>query len=214
MPVGVSTVPLILSSFLLARDSPETVFQNIPSKVLRRLLMQLFIVCIFFIDPALVVSAYETNKRELARISKKNGSEEELMRNIKMGKTLQQHFLQFLKLELGCETVYQAIGQISLLLSPDTETPTTNELERMFQKSSFIGIPGEGILIISILLSLKSTCSILMKIVKMEKPLSPTTPKHLIYFFAYWSSSKRVLISLLFFIPFFWTLQYSVSLEV
>ena len=103
---------------------------------------------------------------------------------------------------LSLEIFHQVSGQIILLLTSSTGTPTTGGLEKMFEKSSFNGIPAGAMLILSTLWSIRSCFTFHMKAMEAENPFFPMTSKLMVYISAALTSSKRVLMLVFYFCPF------------
>ena len=195
-------LPLVLGSFLVARDIPQEIFKDIKKTGIKRKLLQLTIMLGCFFIPAILVNLYESSKRKTDRSFKEKMGLDKYLQTITACKKLKEKILWILQLEFGFEVINQASGSIILLLSTSTSTPTTSGLERMFEKSPFLGIPAEWMLIASVILSCKSSFSTVLKMNKVAKPYFPTSSKALIYSYALFGTSKRIIITILYFAPF------------
>ncbi len=104
---------------------------------------------------------------------------------------------------LGLEVFYQAAGQIILLFFATTETRTTGGLEAVFtQEKSFFGIEDPiAALAISIAITLKSCITLHLKNIKTEKEFVPFTSTFFILLWGIFSSLRRIISMVCFFIP-------------
>ena len=98
---------------------------------------------------------------------------------------------------------YQVAGQTILLLYTLTETRTTGGLETVFKQNKFMGLEMDPIVIlgISIALTLKSCFSLHYKSIKIEKHFVPTTSKFIIIMWGLFSSTRRIISVVCFFLP-------------
>lgn len=100
---------------------------------------------------------------------------------------------------------YQAAGQILLVLNAKTKTrtPGTGGMETFFNQDTFMGIPMEPItiLILSILVSLKSCFTLLLKSIEREKVFVPFTSKIFILFWGLFASIRRIVSIFALFLP-------------
>ena len=81
-------LPLTVSSFFLARDNPELVFRSIPRAGWKRFVLQLTIVLLSPLNPAVLSHAYESNKEEVKMLSDSVGKEIEVLEKSKEGRRL------------------------------------------------------------------------------------------------------------------------------
>ena len=105
---------------------------------------------------------------------------------------------------IGLEAFYQVAGQIILLLFATTNTGTTGGLQAVFkQQNSFFGIPITPIaaLGISIAITLKSCITLHLKTVKTEKQFVPFSSTFFILLWGLFSSLRRIISMVCFFIP-------------
>ena len=99
---------------------------------------------------------------------------------------------------------YQIAGQIILLLIAKTNTETTGAFQAVFrQQNSFLGIPINPTvaLAISIAITLKSCITLHLKAVRTEKQFVPVTSTFLILLWGIFSSLRRIISMVCFFIP-------------
>ena len=100
---------------------------------------------------------------------------------------------------------YQAAGQILLVLNAKTETrtPGTGGMETVFNQDTFMGLPMNpiAILILSILVSLKSCFTLLLKSIETEKVFVPFTSKIFILLWGLFASIRRIVSIFSFFLP-------------
>ena len=101
------------------------------------------------------------------------------------------------------EVFYQVAGQIVLLLYAITKTKTTGGLEAAFTQKTFSGIPLDPVivLLLSIMITLKSCVTLLLKTVKVEKQFVPFTSTIVILLWGLFSTIRRILSMVCIFIP-------------
>ena len=197
-------LPMWMSSLQLAINNPYLIFHFMgkSAKRIKKIVMIFF--CIFSpINPILLIFNHQEAK-ENARIRAKQYSDtdnaSEHFENCKMIKT---DLVEFLKLDLGLEVVYQVSLQIILLLLTQTKTPTVAGLESFFAQDSYLGLPlkPETILIISVTWSLKTCIFLHLKTIRVEKGFFAFTSKAAVFTWALFSTLRKVLSIVVFFTP-------------
>ena len=180
---------------------------KLPKKKWKKWLIQILVITLSFLNPALLVNAYETTQENIKQLGKTKlntaTNMKKLLEQIRFSRKIKSQYVAFIRNDLGTEVFYQVAGQIILLLMAQTQTPTTSGLEIMFAKSSFLGIPADGFLIISILWSMRTCVSLHLKSVSVEKAFLPMMSKLILSIQAIIVSLKRVIIMVAFFCPFF-----------
>lgn len=98
---------------------------------------------------------------------------------------------------------YQVAGQGLLLLYSITETKTSGGLETVFKQDTFMGLRMNPVVILglSIALTLKSCITLNFKAVKIEKIYVPFSSKCFILLWGFFSSMRRILSVIVFFVP-------------
>ena len=104
---------------------------------------------------------------------------------------------------IGLEVFYQVAGQIILLFFAKTATSTTGGLQEVFnQQKGLFGIKDPlAVLAISIAITLKSCITLHLKTIKTEKQFVPTTSTIFILLWGLFSSMRRIISMVCFFIP-------------
>ena len=103
----------------------------------------------------------------------------------------------------GLEVFYQVAGQIILLIYAKTETRTTRGLETVFDQDTFMGLQFDPVVVlcISIAMTLRSCFTLHLKTIKTEKHFVPIMTSILILFWGFFSSVRRILSLVCWFIP-------------
>ena len=199
-------LPLLISSHVLARDR----IQQLGPSATRKEKMWTYTktVSLSLLNPLLIVNEYESKIEKMKRILKDSAGKEDgfdidaVIKLLEEQDILQKQYLEFLKVDLGLETIYQTAGQFILLflaeeIKHSDSTATTGGSETIFENDS------EDFLRFSIFLSLKTCVSLYYKSVSLEKPFFPITSKILVHLLALFSVCKRIFIIVIFFVPSF-----------
>ena len=121
------------------------------------------------LNPLLIVNEYESKNEKMKKILKDSADKEDgvdvdaVIKLLEEQDILKRQYVEFLKTDLGLETIYQTAGQYVLLLlaaeleKQEESTATTGGLEKIFEKD---------LLTVSILLSLKTCVSLHFKSVR------------------------------------------------
>ena len=142
---------------------------------------------------------------------------------IKRWEKIKWEVSNFIKLELGLETIYQLSGQVILLLMAFTATATEDGFSEIFKKGpsqegedsiikdtisasvETIGIDPEAhaifLLTMSILFSFKTCISSHIKILMAKREYFPWKPKLLAAFYSFFGCTTRVVAIVAFFAP-------------
>ena len=199
-------LPLLISSHVLARDRIQQLGPSATRK--EKMLTYTKTVSLSLLNPLLIVNEYESKIEKMKRILKDSAGKEDgfdidaVIKLLEEQDILQKQYLEFLKIDLGLETIYQTAGQILLLLLaeeikfPDS-TATTGGLETIFENDS------EDLLRFSILLSLRTCVSLYSKSVSLEKPFFPLKSNIFLQLWALFPVCKRIFVIVIFFIPSF-----------
>ena len=160
------------------------------------------------LNPLLIVNEYESKNEKMKKILEDSADKEDgvdvdaVIKLLEERDILRKQYLEFMKVDLGLETIYQTAGQFILLLlaadDQDHSTATTGGLERIFE---------EDYLIWSVFLSLKTCVSLYFKSMSLEKQFFPITSKILVNIWAFFSVCKRIFVIVIFFIPSFGLLR-------
>ena len=104
---------------------------------------------------------------------------------------------------LGLEVFYQVSLQVVLLLLTQTDTATVGGLQAFFNKDHMFGvpIPPFPFIVISIILSLKTSILLHVKILGMEKGFFGFKAKTVAFLWGLVASVRRVLGIVIFFSP-------------
>ena len=196
-------LPLLISSHVLARDRIQ---QLGPSATMKeKMWTYTKTVSLPLLNPLLIVNEYDSKIEKMKQILKDSAGKEDgvdvdaVIKLLEQQNILRRQYLEFLKVDLGLESIYQAAGQILLLLLAEEikhsdSTATTGGLEKIFEND---------LLRFSIFLSLKTCVSLYCKSVTLEKPFFPITSKILVHLLALFSVCKRIFVIVIFFVPSF-----------
>ena len=104
---------------------------------------------------------------------------------------------------LGLEVFYQVSLQVALLLLTMTDTATVGGLQAFFSKDKMFGVPMDPFIfiVISIILSLKTSILLHVKILGMEKGFFGFKAKTVTFLWGLVASVRRVLGIVIFFSP-------------
>ena len=149
-------LPLIFSTLGLALEDPSVILKqyNIATRS-KKIIMQSFILIFSFFNPFLLLNSIHENQR---RLREETGSR--LVSRLKDGARLGRLYCQFLKTELGLETIYQLPIQLTLLLHSKTLTNTTGGLEAVFKKTELLGISADHLLALTTVWCFKTCISL------------------------------------------------------
>ena len=199
-------LPLLISSHVLARDR----IQQLGPSATRKEKMWTYTktVSLSLLNPLLIVNEYESKMERMKQILKDSAGKEDgvdvdaVIKLLEEQDILRRQYLEFLKVDLGLETIYQTAGQFILLflaeeIKHQDSTATTGGLEKIFENDS------KDFLRFSIFLSLKTCVSLYCKSVSLEKPFFPITSKILVHLLALFSVCKRIFVIVIFFVPSF-----------
>ena len=197
-------VPLLISSLHLSIYNPFIIW-NIhttkPPSILRKIMMSFVCFICTILNPILLIIVYERLWEKSRRLGKYCWLDRKGIYLQKKLKHVKSQLYEFLKIELGLEVYFQAAGQIILFLFSMTETPTTGGLETIFGVSSTLFLGAHGVLAISILLSMKSSISLHMKSIKLEKGFFPFKSIIFVLLWGLFATLRRTLGIVAFFIP-------------
>ena len=199
-------LPLLISSHVLARDRIQ---QSGPSSSRKeKIWIYTKTMCLSLLNPLLIVDQYESKNEKMKEIlkdsvEKKDGIDvDAVIKLLEEQDILRKQYLEFMRMDLGLETIYQTAGQFVLLLLAAEDhtdsTATTGGLEKIFRTDYLTW---------SVFLSLRTCVSLYFKSVSLEKPFFPMTSKILVYLSASLSVSKRIFVIVIFFIPSFGLLR-------
>merc|ERR1719318_2466897 len=153
-----------------------------------------------FLNPMILIDEYETNKEKLDEAVGTIRDEKDIEKVLKLqqeANSLKTKYVDFVRIDLQLETMYQTAGQILLLLLTITKTPTTGGLEEIFEETSIL------YLVISIGLSIKTRFMEHLKFKTLDKPFLPFTSKILVLLWAVFAATKRIMALVFFFVPSF-----------
>ena len=160
-------LPLMLSSHVLARDRIKLLGDSATRK--KKIWIYCKTMTLSLLNPMLIIHEYESKKEKMKNTLKDSVNKEDgvdidaVIKLLEEQDILKRQYVEFLKTDLGLETIYQTAGQsILLLLAAELEkqeesTATTGGLEKIFEKD---------LLTVSILLSLKTCVSLHFKSVR------------------------------------------------
>ena len=197
-------LPLLLSSLQLARDRPEIIYGEgfYTQSRWRQNLGRIGIVLMAFINPVLIIRAYESNQEKLKFQGLKNMSYEDIKKISTKGDLIQRSYLKYVRIELGFEVIFQIAGQIILLLQSTSSSSTVTGLEKVFGKSDSHGINAEVLITLSILWSLKTSITLHLKAAEIEKTHLRLFSKVFLVLISLFSTCARLLSIVCFFTPF------------
>ena len=155
------------------------------------------------IHPILVQIQLTTTEKIHQKILKANDMSlhDEFVENLKKRLQLFYHSKNFKRLELGLETTFQLAGQVMLLALSYSDTRTTHGLVSFFKKESFLFIPAEWYLGLSILQSIGSFVWSQTNGLSGHRVYFPQKSKLIIAVSALIACSIRVMAFVLFFSP-------------
>ena len=188
---GSILIPMALSSLILARRSLDMS----QKPVWRKVFIYAKVILLSPIQPLILINAYDHNKTSRKDLIK-TGQYHKALMLIKEGEKIKNDYVKYIRMDLGLETFYQLKGQILLVLLAITETATTKGLKKMFEKTNVF-------LYISIFWSVKTLWFVHLKSVTVEKPFCPIKAKALVFLWGVFSSIKRILVVVMFFVPGF-----------
>ena len=197
------TVPIILSSFHLMIVDPWAILSSKKRKRIPRIFMMIICIFLFGITPILLLHAFQSIEEDAIMSSKKmKKSTSKLFRQYHAAR---RHCVEHLKIELGMEIFYQVPLQVTLLLLAITTTPTTGGLETLFKRDSVFSIPVDPktALGLSVAKSIFSCVNLHLKTIVVQKVFVPFTSKMFIWTWGLFSTLRRILSIVAFFIPFF-----------
>ena len=189
-------VPLILSSIHLAVNNPGTIFNIEITRMSKwkKILIQIVVVLLSPLNPLLIINNYESSKEHFRRLAKM-GKAESLIQREKCRKLKIQR-VKFVRIELALEAFYQVAGQLLLLLLATTDTPTVYGL-----MTSNCWTAGGAALYVSVALGIKSCVWLHLRSLMLEKGFFPATSAVVVGFCALFSTLRRILSLISFFIP-------------
>ena len=197
-------LPFLLSSLQLAKDHPDIILgeQFSTQSRWKQVLGRIGIVLMAFINPALFIHAYESNKEQLNFQDLKDKKYEEIKKIREKGEVIQRKYVKYIRTELGFEVIFQIALQIILLLQARTSSSTVSGLETVFGKSSSIGIDTDTLIILSILWSIKTCVTLHLKAADIEKTHLRIISKIGLILISRFCSCARLLAIITFFTPF------------
>ena len=208
--------PLIASGIQHAIESPFLILgykqkmaeKANPMKQWKRNIFQCLLVFLSFLNPVMLQNVLETERQNLMNLIKSGLTSKKKMVQIKnmslFCREIQTRLLEFRKLELATEIIFQMATQMTMLILNETLTATTSGLETIFKQDTQKDRAGaQAILTLSILSSFFSAVSTSIKIKKLEKDgFLSTTAKIIIGFRSLITTVLRVGCLVLFFTPF------------
>ena len=197
-------LPLLLSSLQLARDRPEIIYGEgfYTQSRWRQNLGRIGIVLMAYINPALLISAYESNQEKLKFQDLKDMQYEKIKKIGEEGEKILRSYVKFIRIELGVEVIFQIAGQIILLLQSRTSSSTVTGLEAIFGKSESDSIDVDVLISLSILWSSKTIVTRNLKAAEVEKTHLRFFSKVFLVLISLFSSCPRLLSIVCFFTPF------------
>ena len=124
-------IPILISSIHLAINNPGIVFSKRDEEDTKRIMkMRVCIILFSFLNPVFIINAYESTKQKIIEMVRENDSNTTSM--LTKCKKIKRQYVDFIRIELGLETIYQTIGQILLILLARTLTRTTSGFQQMF----------------------------------------------------------------------------------
>ena len=194
--------PLLLSSHVLGRKRIEQLGASASRK--EKILTYTKTMALSILNPMLIIHQYESKKEKMKSILKNSVDKEEgvdvdsIIKLLEEQDDLKKQYLEFLRTDLGFETIYQTAGQTILLFlaaeDKEESTATTGGLEKIFEAD---------LLTISVLLSIKTCVSLHCKCISLEKPFFPITSKIFLHILTLFSVCKRIFVLVVFFVPSF-----------
>ena len=154
-----------------------------------------------FLNPVLLLISTEAAKEKL-----RNSDVDNAVEKAKLFKKLKKLMATFTRIQLCLEVFYQVSAQIILWLLNRTKTSTTGGLESVFEADTkILGIyfNPEAALALSIALSLKTCITTHLGAISKEKIFFPMTSKIIVVIWAIFSTCRRLLAIVIFFVPSF-----------
>ena len=157
-------LPLLISSHVLARERIKLLGHSATRK--KKIWIYCKTMTLSLLNPMLIIHEYESKKEEMKNIlkdsvNKENGVDiDAVIKLLEEQDILKRQYMEFLRTDLGLETIYQTAGQFILLLlaaeldKKEKSTATVGGLEKIFE---------QDLLTVSILLSLKTCVSLHFK---------------------------------------------------
>merc|ERR1719318_2555150 len=153
-----------------------------------------------FLNPMILIDEYETNKEKLDEAARTVCEEKDIEKVLKLqqeANSLKTKYVDFVRIDLQLETMYQTAGQILLLLLTITKTSTTGGLEKIFEKTSIF------YLVVSIGWSVKTCLMEHLKSKTLDKPFMQFSSKMVVLLWAICVATKRIMVLVFFFVPAF-----------
>ena len=183
-------IPLVLSSIQLAisriQESQEDL--NFFQKV------WIFVksILLFAFHPLLITNEIENLKEETRFFMDEDEQIIEMLGKISY---LEKLLATFLRSELQLESVNQMTGTFLLLFMSLTTSPTTGGMETMFQKTDI------RLLVLSILWSLKTAATEMLKFMSLEKYNFPAISKCFVLLYGLLAATTKTVVNVVFFAP-------------
>ena len=194
-------IPLILGNVLLVKKAYKHMYgRSIREPTLvQKVLMRIGVVITAVINPFLTQNAYENAKEETRKSFGDFRTETVQLLNIET--QVKYSFLDFLKLDLALESIYQTVLQILLWFLARTKTPTTGGLNVLFKLKPG-GMPIELFLTISVLMNIIHCINLHLKRIDKEKGgFFPIMSKMIVLLWSLVAFARRVLTLFVFFVP-------------
>ena len=207
-------IPILISSIHLAINNPGIVFDKFDEKDPKKLLvMRIGIILLSFLNPVLIIKAYESMKQKIKQMLSEDHPD--ALEMLTKCKKVKKQYVDFIRIELGLETIYQTIGQILLILLARTLTATTSGFQIMFAQDndtlkkihqmwpdfgSFSTLT-KIVFYLSIFLGLKSSVTQKVKGISVEKGFLEAQAKIVLHLWALFATLRKVVSLIVFFAP-------------
>merc|ERR1719318_2213886 len=190
--------PLLMSSLLLAEEAIDESTESSSRK--EKIYIFMKFILLSFLNPMILIDQYETNKEKLDEAVGTIRDKKDIEKVLKLqqkAQSLKTKYVNFVRIDLQLETMFQTAGQILLLLLTITKTSTTGGLENIFKKTSI------SYLVISIGWSVKTCFMENLKSKTLDKPFMQFSSKMVVLVWAICVATKRILVLVFFFVPAF-----------
>merc|ERR1712032_1660973 len=222
--MGTIILPILISSIHLAINNPRIVFnkwdEEDPKKIMG---MRIGVILLSFLNPVLIINAYETLKQKITEMVRENDANTTPMLN--KCRKIKKQYVDFIRIELGLESIYQTIGQVLLILLARTLTRTTSGFQQMFVEEedesmleriaryahieyedmteNFVsfGSFNKIIFYLSIFIGLKCCITEKVKGISVEKVVLGTPAKIVLHLWALFATFRKVVSVVVFFVP-------------
>ena len=196
--------PIWIATFELATNNAGLIFLQTEEKLtpLKKVGYRVLNFVFCFFNPILLANSEDIYEERFLKATRSNCND--ATKKLKIYQKCQLQVATYRNIDLGLEVYYQILVQLMLVLLAQSETPTVEGLQAMFnQKTNIFGIELSAVtfLVLSIAWSLKSCIFVGVKEIEAEKAFMPLTSKLTAILWSTFGVLRRVLTMTSFFIP-------------